>query len=64
MVRMFTWGSRCPGKGLRPDRFCSRLREGGSLREYPHLKIEMWGTRLRECTHLKIEMWGTLFVAT
>ena len=32
MVRMFTWGSRCPGK------------EGGSLRECTHLGIEMWCT--------------------
>jgi hypothetical protein len=32
MVLMFIWGSRCLGE------------EGGSLRECPHLKIEIWGT--------------------
>ncbi len=34
MGRSFTWGNRCPGKG------------GGSLRECPHLRVEIWGMRI------------------
>jgi hypothetical protein len=47
MVRTFILGSRCLGRDLAGAGFAPRLREGGSLRECPHLKIEIWGTQTR-----------------
>jgi hypothetical protein len=59
MVLTFILGSRCPGKGLCGSGLCACLREGGSLRECPHLKIEIWGTRI--CGYLVSRVRGFTF---
>jgi hypothetical protein len=59
MGLMFIWGSRCPGRCLARPGFAARLREGGSLRESPYLKIEIWGTRI--CGYLVSRVRGFTF---
>jgi hypothetical protein len=67
MARMFILGSRCLGRDLAGAGFAPLLREGGSLRECPNLKIKIWGTQTRgylstrTCGYLVSRVRGFMF---